>query len=116
MYKFKFLIASTLLFLSISSTAHVTLEPSSAPAGEYAKLVFRVPHGCEGSATVKITVKLPEGVLSVKPQVHPGWKISTKKTTLKEPAVLHGKKSQNRFLKLHGRADRSTMNLWMSLA
>jgi periplasmic copper chaperone A len=75
----------------IFANAHVTLEPISAPSGSYSKLVFRVPHGCDGSSTKQITVQIPEGVLSVKPQVHPGWKISTKQTKLKVAAVLHGK-------------------------
>jgi periplasmic copper chaperone A len=73
------------------TVAHVTLEPKSASAGSYSKLVFRVPHGCEGSPTTEITVKLPAGILSVKPQIHPGWKISTKKIKLEKPAELHGK-------------------------
>lgn len=71
--------------------AHVTLEPRTAPAGEYAKLTFRVPHGCDSSATRKLTVQLPEGSVSVKPQVHPGWKITTKKVKLAQPLTLPGK-------------------------
>jgi len=80
-----------LTLATIASQAHVTLDPKTATSGGYAKLTFRVPHGCEGSATRKITVQLPEGTLSVKPQVHPGWKISTQKIILKTPAVVHGK-------------------------
>lgn len=72
--------------------AHVTVDPQTATAGRYAKLVFRVPHGCDGSATTKIRVQIPDGVLSVKPQVHPGWKIATKTRKLPTPAELHGKK------------------------
>lgn len=80
-----------LLALPGTAAAHVTVEPRTAPAGGYAKLVFRVPHGCDGSPTVKIAVQIPEGTLSVKPQVHPGWKISTKTAKLAKPVSLHGK-------------------------
>lgn len=71
--------------------AHVTVDPRKAPAGSYAKLTFRVPHGCEGSATTKITLQIPEGVVSVKPQVNPGWKIQTKIAKLATPFMSHGK-------------------------
>jgi uncharacterized protein YcnI len=69
----------------------VTVESNATAPGDYAKLVFRVPHGCNGSPTVKISVEIAEGVLSVKPQVHPGWKISTKTRKLATPVSLHGK-------------------------
>ncbi len=84
-----FLIA--IFTLPLISFAHVTMEANHANAGGYAKLIFSVPHGCDGLATTKITVRLPEGVLSAKPQVHPGWEISTKEVKLKKPTLLHGK-------------------------
>jgi periplasmic copper chaperone A len=56
--------------------AHITLEQSSAPAGAYQKLTFRVGHGCEGSATNNVTVVLPEGVAGAKPMPKAGWSIS----------------------------------------
>ncbi|MFL5813996.1 MAG: YcnI family protein [Bdellovibrionia bacterium] len=74
-----------------SAWAHVTLDPKAAPQGSYAKLTFRVPHGCDGAATTGITVLIPEGVVSVKPQVHPDWKISLQKRKLSKPVQLHGK-------------------------
>ena len=79
------------LLFAVNAFPHVTIDPKSALAGEYAKLVFRIPHGCDGSPTTKITVKIPEGVVSVKPQVHPGWKISVKKGTYSKPVALHSK-------------------------
>jgi uncharacterized protein YcnI len=84
-----FLIA--VLTLPLISFAHVTMEANHTNAGNYAKLIFSVPHGCEGQATTKLTVRLPDGILSVKPQVHPGWEITTKEVKLKKPATLHGK-------------------------
>lgn len=80
----------TSLFISTLAQAHVTVEPKTAQPGQYAKLVFRVPHGCNGSETVKLTVQLPAGSISVKPQVHSGWKIKTKKSKLATPVQLHG--------------------------
>jgi uncharacterized protein YcnI len=57
--------------------AHITLEQTSAPAGAYQKLTFRVGHGCEGSATNGITVLLPEAVTGAKPMPKAGWNVST---------------------------------------
>jgi uncharacterized protein YcnI len=39
------------------------------------KAVFTVPHGCAGSATTKIRVQIPEGVIAVKPMPKPGWSV-----------------------------------------
>jgi uncharacterized protein YcnI len=57
--------------------AHVSLEQTSAVAGTYQKLTFRVGHGCQGSATHTIAVSLPEGVTSAKPMPKSGWTIAT---------------------------------------
>jgi uncharacterized protein YcnI len=76
-------------FIPLPGWAHVTVDPKAAPAGSYAKLTFRVPHGCDGSPTVKLTVQIPEGVSSVKPQVHPGWKIKIQKKKPAKTAATH---------------------------
>lgn len=89
--KYFFLPLFAFLVKPAAVEAHVTIDLKKAVAGEYAKINFRVPHGCEGSATTKITITIPEGSLSVKPQVHPGWKITMKNTKLAKPAMLHGK-------------------------
>ena len=36
-----------------------------------------MPHGCEGSATTAIRVRIPEGVIGVKPMPKPGWTLTT---------------------------------------
>ncbi len=56
--------------------AHVTLEQDQASVSAPYKAVFRVPHGCDGSATTAIRVRIPEGVLDVKPMPKPGWTIN----------------------------------------
>lgn len=65
--------------------AHVTLETQQAVAGAYYKAVLRVAHGCNGSPTVAIRVRLPENVSDVKPQPKPGWTIETVKQKLARP-------------------------------
>jgi len=58
------------------ASAHVTLEQGQAIVGTSYKAVLRVPHGCDGSATTALRVRIPEGVIDVKPMPKPGWTIT----------------------------------------
>ena len=60
-----------------TASAHITLETREAPVGAAYKAVLRVPHGCEGTATTTLRVRIPEGVIAVKPMPKPGWNIDT---------------------------------------
>jgi uncharacterized protein YcnI len=72
--------AIAILAATISpSFAHVTLEAQEASVGGAYKAVLRVPHGCSGSATTRIRVQIPEGVIAVKPMPKPGWTLETTK-------------------------------------
>ncbi len=72
--------------------AHVTLETQEAPVGSTYKAVLRVPHGCEGKATVAVRVKIPEGVIAVKPMPKPGWELKTVKGKYEKAYELWGEK------------------------
>jgi uncharacterized protein YcnI len=75
-------IIATAALLSAANTAalaHVTLETREASVGAGYKAIFRVPHGCKGSATVKLRVQIPAGVIAVKPMPKPGWSVETVK-------------------------------------
>ncbi|MFD0987690.1 YcnI family copper-binding membrane protein [Methyloligella solikamskensis] len=77
--------------LSSQALAHVTLETQSAEPGSFYKAVLKLPHGCDGSPTVKLEVDLPDGFISAKPMVKPGWTIETEKGAYdREYAFLHG--------------------------
>jgi uncharacterized protein YcnI len=65
--------------------AHVTLENQQATAGSTYKAVLRIGHGCEGSPTIRIRVRMPEGVIAVKPQPKPGWDLTTTVGKLPQP-------------------------------
>jgi uncharacterized protein YcnI len=58
-----------------SALAHVVLDQKEAPIRAPYRLVLRVPHGCGGSATVRLEVHIPEGIIAVKPMAKPGWQI-----------------------------------------
>ena len=76
-----------------TASAHVTLENRQATAGSSYKAVFAVPHGCAGSATVKLRVQIPEGVIAAKPMPKPGWNLETIKGKYAAEYDYHGTKS-----------------------
>jgi periplasmic copper chaperone A len=84
------LAGATAVLLAAPASAHVTVNPSTAAAGGYAALDLRVPHGCEGEATERLEVQIPDGVVSVKPEQVPGWQVSTEIGEYDEPVELHG--------------------------
>jgi uncharacterized protein YcnI len=75
-----------------SASAHVTLENRQATIGSGYKAVFAVPHGCAGSATTKIRVQIPEGVIAVKPMPKAGWNVETIKGKYAAEYDYHGAK------------------------
>lgn len=58
-----------------TASAHAVLAQKEAPIGSSYKAVIQIGHGCEGSATVKIRVRVPEGLIAAKPQPKPGWNL-----------------------------------------
>lgn len=77
MFPKSFLAAAIAVAAAGAAQAHVTLEATEAPVGATHKAVLRVPHGCEGAATTRVRVKIPEGVIAVKPMPKPGWTLET---------------------------------------
>lgn len=76
-------------FLSVAQ-AHVVLENPEASVGSFYKAVFMVPHGCSGSDTTKLRVRIPKGVVAVKPRPKPGWDLSIKRDKNAKARTFHG--------------------------
>jgi uncharacterized protein YcnI len=74
-----FVAAAGLACLAGTAEAHVTLEQQEAKVGASYKAVFKTPHGCKGAPTTAVRVRIPEGMISVKPMPKPGWKLETVK-------------------------------------
>ncbi|ARK03777.1 hypothetical protein B8281_02545 [Cellulosimicrobium sp. TH-20] len=68
-----------------AASAHVTVTPDTTEAGSYALLTFGVPHGCGDSPTTKVSVQVPEQVVTVTPTVNPGWDVEKVMEDLAEP-------------------------------
>ncbi|OIV38461.1 hypothetical protein BIV57_05510 [Mangrovactinospora gilvigrisea] len=75
------------LGLAVPASAHVTVNPSSAPQGSYSTLAFKVPNEKDNADTVKVEVYFPTDhpLASVSVQPVPGWTATVQKTTLKTP-------------------------------
>lgn len=72
--------------------AHATLDRNEAAADSFFNTFLNVPHGCEGSPTLKVRVRIPEGVIGVKPQPKSGWELTVRHEKLEKPIVeSHGR-------------------------
>lgn len=60
------------------ASAHVDVTPSTTAAGAYSLLTFSVPHGCDGSATTKVAIEIPDGIDVVTPTINDGWSVAKK--------------------------------------
>ena len=74
-----------------AALAHVTLEQREAAPGASYKAVFKIPHGCDGSATQAVRVEIPEGFFNVKPMPKPGWTLDTVNGAYASSYSLHGR-------------------------
>jgi uncharacterized protein YcnI len=70
---------------TVVAQAHAVLERAEAPADSYFKVVIGIAHGCEGSPTLRVRIRIPEGVISVKPQPKAGWELSIRREKLPNP-------------------------------
>jgi uncharacterized protein YcnI len=69
------LVAAAALLVASPASAHITLKAKEAAIDSSYDAVFVVPHGCSGSATTKIRVQIPEGVIVIKPMPTAGWNV-----------------------------------------
>jgi uncharacterized protein YcnI len=63
------------LALPAAAQAHVTVQPTSAPAGAFMKLDVRVPTELDNASTTKVDVRFPAGFAAARYQAVPGWKV-----------------------------------------
>ena len=86
------ILVAAIALAATPASAHITLETKQATIGSSYKAVFAVPHGCAGSATVKVRVQIPEGVIAVKPMPKPGWNVEAIKGKYAADYDYHGTK------------------------
>ena len=60
----------------LPAQAHVTVSSAGATPGAYTVLTFSVPHGCDGSATTKVAIQIPDGINAVTPTRNANWQVT----------------------------------------
>lgn len=85
--------AAALIALGLAgpASAHVTVTPEGTAAGSFTVVTVSVPHGCEGSPTTKVAIRVPEDILAVTPTRNPYYDVAKKIEKLPEPVTdAHG--------------------------
>lgn len=77
-------------FVATGVQAHVVFNQTNVAPAALTTLEVRVTHGCEGSPTKEVRLKLPEGVTRVTPRALDGWQVAVTKRPLATPVTLHG--------------------------
>ncbi|GHE60219.1 uncharacterized protein YcnI [Streptomyces sp. 2132.2] len=87
------LAAGTVLVLSGTAFAHVSVQPGDAAKGGYATINFKVPNERDNASTTQLEVNFPvdQPLTSVMPQDIPGWTVTVEKSKLDKPLTVHGK-------------------------
>ena len=79
---------------SASVDGHITMVPNSgAEAGTYFATALKIPHGHTGMYTSKLVLRVPHGVLTVRPEVPHGWNVT----------IQHRQLSEDEYYSSHGR-------------
>jgi hypothetical protein len=87
----KTLISLLALAMPMVVNAHAVIQQKDAESGSYYKGVIGISHGCEGSATTKVTIDIPYGLRGTKPMPKAGWQLDVVKSELEKPYNSHGK-------------------------
>ena len=61
------------LAIASPAFAHIDPDPTEAQAGSEVSVGFTVQHGCDGSPTVQLDMRLPDGVTNANPEPPEGW-------------------------------------------
>jgi uncharacterized protein YcnI len=65
--------------------AHVTISPGQAVADTDTVGTVSVPHGCDGSPTTKVTIKIPDQLVEVAPTRNAFWDVQVIESKLATP-------------------------------
>ena len=83
------------LTASPPARAHAVLERKEAAPNAAYRGVVQIMHGCNGAATTRVTVTIPEGVVGAKPMPKPGWEVATTRAAYKKSyPSFHGTVSE----------------------
>lgn len=78
------------LLLPTLAQAQILLDADQAERGSYYRGVLTVSQGCNGSATTRITVDIPEGLQFAQPMPKAGWQLEIVKKPVERPFFQDG--------------------------
>lgn len=85
---------------AVPASAHVTADPDRATS-PYFRTDLRVGHGCEGSPTTEVRVRIPEGAENPRAEPVLGWEVEVVTEELDEPVTdSHGSEITERVAEL----------------
>lgn len=67
--------------VGVSASAHIDPDPKQAQAGSRLTVGFTVEHGCDGSPTVQLDMRLPDGVTDAAAETVENWTGSVETTS-----------------------------------
>ncbi len=85
-----FLAAILLAAMTHTALAHATLEQESVTQNTTEKFTVRIGHGCDGASTLRVRVRIPDGVIAVKPMPKAGWTLETVIEPYADPYEYYG--------------------------
>lgn len=73
-----------------SALSHALMIQKDVKAGAWHIIEIGLPHGCAGSPTKAVRVKIPDGITMVRPQVKAGWNMSMTMKKMDKPIEAEG--------------------------
>ena len=97
----------TVLALAVpaGASAHVTLQPEEAAAGDFTVLDVRVPNERDDSGTTKVAVQFPPGFIFASYQPLAGWSVDVRMEKLAKPISSHGEEITEQVSQMTWTAD-----------
>lgn len=87
--------AALALVSAQGALAHATLGVTQATPNASYRGIAQINHGCEGTATIRVKITIPEGVIAAKPMPKPGWTLATTRGAYaRSYPYLHGSLSE----------------------
>jgi periplasmic copper chaperone A len=99
------LVAALAFAMPAAASAHVTLQPEEAAAGDFTVLDVRVPNERDDSATTKVAVQFPPGFIFASYQPVAGWSVEVKMAKLAKPIASHGEEITEQVSQMTWTAD-----------
>lgn len=73
-----------------AASAHALMIEKDVKAGAWHVIEIGLPHGCGGSPTTGVRIKIPDGIVMVRPQLKAGWTMSMTMRKMDKPITSEG--------------------------